>query len=87
MKVSKCTHRKNFKKCPVILTTKMGCTVKAFLQNKQKDVFAKGKITIECTDFTTTPAPTTTSTTTEAVYPPTKAVGDGGWLVVVDNNV
>merc|ERR1712013_757309 len=25
------------------------------------------KITIECTDFTTTPAPTTTSTTTEAV--------------------
>jgi len=77
LKVSKCTHRKNFKKCPVILTTKMGCTVKAFLYNKQKDVFAKGKITIECTDFTTTPAPTTTSTTTEAVYPPTKAVGDG----------
>merc|ERR1719435_920935 len=77
LKVSKCTHRKNFKKCPVTLTTKMGCTVKAFLYNKQKDVFAKGKVSIECTDFTTTPAPTTTTTTAEEVYPPTKAVGDG----------
>jgi len=77
LKVSKCTHRKNFKKCPVTLTTKMGCTVKAFLYNKQKNVFAKGKVTIECTDFTTTPAPTTTTTTAEQVYPPTKAVGDG----------
>merc|ERR1712002_273647 len=77
LKVSKCTHRKNFEKCPVILTTKMGCTVKAFLYNKQKDVFAKGKVSIECTDFTTTPAPTTTTTTAEQVYPPTKAVGDG----------
>jgi len=75
--VSKCTHRKNFKKCPVTLTTKMGCTVKAFLYNKQKNVFPKGKVTIECTDFTTTPAPTTTTTTAEQVYPPTKAVGDG----------
>merc|ERR1712142_749084 len=77
LKASKCTHRKNFKKCPITLTTKMGCTIKAFLYNKQKDVYAKGKMTIECDSFTTTAAPTTTATTTEAVYPPKKAVGDG----------
>ena len=47
-KASKCTHRKNFKKCPVNIQTNSGCTVKAFLFNKQKSVEAKGKMSIEC---------------------------------------
>eukprot|EP00091_Calanus_sinicus_P000290 TRINITY_DN1021_c0_g1_i3.p1 TRINITY_DN1021_c0_g1~~TRINITY_DN1021_c0_g1_i3.p1 ORF type:complete len:310 (-),score=84.26 TRINITY_DN1021_c0_g1_i3:134-1063(-) len=78
-KASKCSHRKNFKKCPVTILTNTGCTVTAFLYNKQKTVDAKGKISIEC-DYTTTAAPTTTgaaTTTAAEKYPPVEAVGDG----------
>ena len=48
LKASKCSHRKNFKNCPVTLETRNGCTVKASLYNKQKSVYAKGKISVEC---------------------------------------
>jgi len=76
-KASKCTHRKNFKKCPVEIETKDGCKITAFLYNKQKKVYAKGKMAIDC-PFTTTAAPATTgSGTTEAAVEMTPPVGDG----------
>jgi len=78
-KAAKCTHRKNIKKCPITLETDDGCTIKAFLYNKQKDIFTKGRIAIEC-DWTTTAAPTTTpgaTTTDPEALPPVEAVGDG----------
>merc|ERR1719334_1718978 len=65
-KAAKCTHRKNIKKCPITLETDDGCTIKAFLYNKQKDIFTKGRIAIEC-DWTTTAAPTTTPGATTTI--------------------
>jgi len=77
-KAGKCTHRKNFKKCPVEIETKDGCKIAAFLYNKQKEVYAKGKMSVDC-PFTTTAPPTTTGsgTTTEAPVEMKPPVGDG----------
>jgi len=76
-KAAKCTHRKNFKKCAVTLETDDGCVINAFLYNKQKTVYAKGPLRIEC-PWTTTAGPTEAVATTEpSNLPEVKAVGDG----------
>merc|ERR1740128_1594913 len=76
-KAVKCTHRKNIERCKVKVETKDGCTVTAFLYNKQATIIARGKITIEC-PYTTTAAPTTTpGETPVAMLPPVATVGDG----------
>jgi len=63
-RATKCTHRKKIEKCPVIIDTSSGCTIRVLLSNKGSKMETVGNWKLECPATTPNPTATTVVTTT-----------------------
>jgi len=63
-RAGKCTHKKNFSKCRIIILTDSGCEVTTNIYNNRGEVHPQGKMRLTCPE--TTPASTITQPATPA---------------------